>query len=240
MEPRVSAELPAKPAPKSNRTDAAPTTSVRANMPRRVLPYDANTARRHIGKHDPVMRDIVKRVGPYEMEVRGGPYEALLRAILYQQLAGPAAAAIERRFLGLFGDRIPASHELAVMSDEQLRTAGVSRQKAGYMRSLAEHFDNGTLSDRHLRKASDDEVIEHVTQVKGIGRWTADMLLLFCLGRPDVLPVGDLGVRASMRSAYGLDELPTPAEMEAIAEPWRPYRSAATWYLWRRTDIVTL
>lgn len=209
-------------------------------MRRRPLPYDASAARRHIGKADPVMRDIVKRVGPYDIEVRGAPYEALLRAILYQQLAGPAAAAIERRFLGLFGDRIPASHELAVATDEWLRTAGVSRQKAGYMRSLAEHFDAGTLSDRHLRKAADEEVIERVTQVKGIGRWTADMLLLFCLGRPDVLPVGDLGVRASMRTAYGLEDLPTPAEMEEIAEPWRPYRSAATWYLWRRGDLVTL
>jgi len=230
---------PTKPADK-NRTDAAPPTSVRARMRLRPLPYDGNAARRHIGKADPVMRDIVKRVGSYELEVRGAPYESLIRAILYQQLAGPAAAAIERRFLAIFGDRIPESHELIATNDEQLRAAGVSRQKAGYMRSLAEHFADGSLSDRHLRNASDDEVIEHVTQVKGIGRWTADMLLLFCLGRPDVLPVGDLGVRSSMRNAYGLDDLPTPARMEEIAEPWRPYRSAATWYLWRRTDIVTL
>jgi DNA-3-methyladenine glycosylase II len=186
------------------------------------------------------MRAIVKNVGPYQLEVRGAPFESLLRAILYQQLAGPAAAAIERRFLAIFGDRIPASHELITVTDEQLRSAGVSRQKSGYMRSLAEHFVAGTLSDRRLRRASDEEVIEHITQVKGIGRWTADMLLLFCLGRPDVLPVGDLGVRASMRAAYGLDELPTPAQMEEIAEPWRPYRSAATWYLWRRGDLVTL
>ncbi len=209
-------------------------------MRRRKLPYDADAARRHIAKADPVMRDIVKRVGPYALEVRGAPYESLLRAILYQQLAGPAAAAIERRFLAIFDHCIPASQELIAVSDEQLRAAGVSRQKAGYMRSLAQHFDAGALSDRHLRRATDDVVIEHVTQVKGIGRWTADMLLLFCLGRPDVLPVGDLGVRASMRDAYGLDDLPSPAEMEEIAQPWRPYRSAATWYLWRRSDIVTL
>jgi DNA-3-methyladenine glycosylase II len=234
--------VPAKPAGTTDkqRTDAETPASLRARMRRRPLAYDAAAARRHIGRADPVMRDIVKRVGPYELEVRGAPYESLIRAILYQQLAGPAAAAIERRFLGLFGDRIPESRELAIMTDEQLRTAGVSRQKAGYMRSLAEHFESGTLSDRHLRRASDETVIEHVTQVKGIGRWTADMLLLFCLGRPDVLPVGDLGVRASMRDAYGLDELPSPAQMEEIAEPWRPYRSAATWYLWRRGDLVTL
>ena len=223
-----------------NRTGAAPPTSVRGSMRPRPLPYDANTARRHIIKSDPIMRDLVKKVGPYQLEVRGAPYESLLRAILYQQLAGPAAAAIERRFLAIFGDRIPSSRELIAVTDEQLRAAGVSRQKAAYMHSLAQHFEAGVLSDRHLRRAPDDQVIESVTQVKGIGRWTADMLLLFCLGRPDVLPVGDLGVRASMRVAYGLDELPLPAQMEQIAEPWRPFRSAATWYLWRRGDLVTL
>ena len=238
MEPRVTLELAAK--SNKNRTDAAPPTSVRARMRRRALPYDADVARKHIARADPVMRGIVKNVGAYEIEIRGAPYESLIRAILYQQLAGAAAAAIERRFLAIFGDRIPESHELIATSDEQLRTAGVSRQKAGYMHSLAEHFADGTLSDRHLRGASDDDVIMAVTQVNGIGRWTADMLLLFCLGRPDVLPVGDFGVRASMRKAYKLDDLPTPAQMEEIAEPWRPYRSAATWYLWRQTDIVTL
>ena len=209
-------------------------------MRARPLPYDGEAARKHIGKRDTVMRAIVKAVGPYKLEVRGKPYESLLRAILYQQLAGPAAAAIERRFLAIFGDKIPAPVQLLDVADDTLRTAGVSRQKAGYMRSLAEHFEGGHLTDRQIQRASDDDVIEAVTQVKGIGRWTADMLLLFCLGRPDVLPVGDLGVRASMRAAYGFDELPTPEEMEAIAGPWRPFRSAATWYLWRRGDLVTL
>jgi DNA-3-methyladenine glycosylase II len=209
-------------------------------MRKRALPYDAAAARKHLARVDPVMRDIVRVVGPYELEARGEPYQALLRSILYQQLAGPAAAAIERRLLALFDARIPTPDELLTLSDDHFRAAGVSRQKAGYMRSLAEHFLSGVLSDRVLKLASDDDVIEHVTQVKGIGRWTADMLLLFCLGRPDVLPVGDLGVRSSMRHAYGLDELPKPAEMEAIAESWRPYRSAGTWYLWRRTDVVTL
>jgi DNA-3-methyladenine glycosylase II len=210
------------------------------HMRTRRLPYDAELARKHISKRDPVMRDIVKRVGAYEMVVRGQPYESLLRAILYQQLAGAAAASIERKFLSLFDGRIPSPPEIAVLTDEQFRGAGVSRQKAGYMRSLAEHFDAGHLTDRQIRKASDDDVIAAVTQIKGIGRWTADMLLMFCLGRPDILPVGDLGVRASMRVAYDLDKLPSPSEMEAIAEPWRPYRSAGTWYLWRRGDIVTL
>jgi DNA-3-methyladenine glycosylase II len=222
-----------------NRTDAAPKVSLRARMRKRPLPYDAGAARTHLIDADPVMRGIVERVGPYEIEVRGEPYQQLLRSILYQQLAGAAASAIERRFLAIFGG-IPQPDELAAVTDEPLRAAGVSRQKAGYMRSLAAHFASGALSDRALRRASDDDVIEMVTQVKGIGRWTADMLLLFCLGRPDVLPVGDLGVQNSMRDAYGLGTAPKPAQMEEIAEAWRPYRSAATWYLWRRTDLVTL
>lgn len=186
------------------------------------------------------MRAIVKSCGPYGLEVRGRPYEALLRSILYQQLAGAAAAAIERRLLACFDGRIPTPEQLAALPDERFRAAGVSRQKMSYMRSLAEGFASGRLSDQRIRKASDEEVIEMVTQIKGVGRWTADMVLMFCLGRPDVLPVGDLGVRMSMKAAYGLDELPKPAEMEAIAEPWRPYRSAGTWYLWRRGDVLTL
>jgi len=209
-------------------------------MRRRALPYNAEAARKHIARRDPVMRAIVKLCGPYQLEVRGKPYESLLRAILYQQLAGPAAAAIERRFLALFDNKIPLPHQLALLEDAQFRGAGVSRQKMGYMRSLGEEFATGRLSDRLIARSPDDEVIEMVTQVKGIGRWTADMLLLFCLGRPDVLPVGDLGIRANMKAAYDLPELPKPSEMEEIAHPWRPYRSAATWYLWRRGDIVTL
>jgi len=214
---------------------------MRTLMRRRPLPYDADAARKHLLRADPVMRDIVKRVGPLEIEVRGKPYEALLRSILYQQLAGPAAAAIERRFLALFDGRIPAPAQLAVTTDEALRTAGVSRQKASYFRSIGQHFsDDGALAGRTLLRASDDDVIEAVTQIRGVGRWTADMLLMFCLGRPDVLPVGDLGIQNGVKLAYGLNAMPKPPQMAEIAEPWRPYRSAASWYLWRRVDLVTL
>jgi len=210
-------------------------------MRRRALPYNADAARKHLLRADPVMRDIVKRVGTLEIEVRGKPYEALLRSILYQQLAGPAAAAIERRFLALFGGRIPAPAQLAVMTDEALRSAGVSRQKASYFRSVGEHFNlDSALTGRRLARASDDAVVEAVTQIRGVGRWTADMLLMFCLGRPDVLPVGDLGIQNGMKLAYGLKAMPKPAEMAEIAEPWRPYRSAASWYLWRQVDLITL
>lgn len=206
----------------------------------RPLAYDATVARRHLMKADPVMRDIVKRVGRCEIAAGGQPYQALIRSILYQQLAGPAAAAIERRFLALFSGRIPKAAELMSLSDETLRTAGVSRQKAGYLRSVAEHFANGGLSDRKLTQASDDDVIEAVTQIKGVGRWTADMLLMFCIGRPDVLPTGDLGIQNAMKLAYGLNASPKPDEMIAIAESWRPYRSVGSWYLWRQSDTVTL
>jgi DNA-3-methyladenine glycosylase II len=184
------------------------------------------------------MRDIVKRAGPLRIEARGKPYEALIRSILYQQLAGAAAAAIEKRFLAMFGG-IPSPSALSAATDEELRAAGISRQKASYFRSIGEHFSSGALSDRRLLRASDDDVIAAVTQIRGVGRWTADMLLMFCIGRPDVLPVGDLGIQNAMRDAYGADRL-TPAQMEEIAAPWRPYRSAGSWYLWRRGDIVTL
>jgi DNA-3-methyladenine glycosylase II len=239
VEQQVATTLPTTTTDK-NRTGAVTPSSLRARMRRRPLPYDPGAARKHIIKSDAVMRGIVKRVGPFALEVRGEPYEALLRSILYQQLAGAAAAAIEKRFLALFDGRIPLPDELTALSDDAFRGTGVSRQKAGYMRSLAAHFASGELTDRAIKRASDDDVIEMVTVIKGIGRWTADMLLLFCLGRPDVLPVGDLGVQSSMRTAYELDALPKPDQMAEIAEPWRPYRSAATWYLWRRSDTVTL
>jgi len=214
--------------------------SLRALMRLRPLPYDAEAARRHLMRSDPVMRAIVRKVGPLAIEARGLPYQSLTRAILYQQLAGPAAAAIERRFLALYGGRIPKPAQLAMATDEELRVAGISRQKAGYLRSIGEHFANGHLSDRKLMRMQDEEIIEAVTQIKGVGRWTADMLLMFCIGRPDVLPVDDLGIQNAMKVAYGLDSLPKAEEMLEIAEAWRPYRSAGSWYLWRRGDLVTL
>ena len=206
---------------------------------RRKLPYDAATARDHLRRADSTMRAIVERVGPFALELRGSPYQSLVRALLYQQLAGAAASAIERRFLALFGDRVPEPEELLATAPEALRSAGLSRQKTGYLYSLAEHATTGLLEAGALRRASDDEAIEIVTQIKGVGRWTADMLLMFCLGRPDVLPVGDLGVQRVMAEAYRLDSRPDADAMLRIAEPWRPYRSAGAWYLWRYGDVIT-
>ncbi len=210
-----------------------------AALRRRKLLYDAEVARNHLLAEDSVMRDIVQRVGPYRLELRGRPYQSLLRALLYQQLAGAAASAIERRFLALFGARVPEPNELLAKRPEELRAVGISRQKAGYLHSLAEHAATGRLKERDLFRAPDDEVIEAVTAIKGVGRWTAEMLLIFCLGRPDILPTGDLGVQRVMKGAYGLVSLPDPATMLQMAEPWRPYRSAAAWYLWRSAEIIT-
>lgn len=214
--------------------------TLRQQMRRRRLPYDAEAARKHLRRVDPVMRDIVKQCGPLEIEARGTPYQSLLRAVLYQQLAGPAAAAIERRLLALYGDGVPEPHEMLATTPEAMRTAGVSRQKASYLHSLAEHAQGGALDYRGLARLDDEAVIERVTEVRGIGRWTAEMLLMFCLGRPDVLPVDDLGVRKSMMLAYGLKSLPDAKTMLRIGEAWRPYRSAGSWYLWRTTDTVTI
>jgi len=214
--------------------------TLRQQMRRRRLPYDAEAARKHLRRVDPVMRDIVKQCGPFEIEARGTPYQSLLRAILYQQLAGPAAAAIERRLLALYGGGVPEPHEMLSTTPEAMRAAGVSRQKASYLHSLAEHAQNGAIEYRALARLDDEAVIERVTEVRGIGRWTAEMLLMFCLGRPDVLPVDDLGVRKSMMLAYGLKDMPDAKTMLRIGEVWRPYRSAGSWYLWRTTDTVTI
>ncbi len=206
----------------------------------RKLPYDPEGARKHLMRVDPVLRRVVKAAGPLDLRRRGTPYQSLFRALLYQQLAGPAAAAIERRLLALYGGDVPQPSELLATSPETLRGVGISRQKASYLHSLAEHCAAGAMSSRRLGALSDEDVIAHVTQVKGIGRWTADMLLMFSLGRPDVLPVGDLGVQKAIEDLYGLKKLPDPKTMERIAEPWRPCRSAASWYLWRSRDTITL
>jgi DNA-3-methyladenine glycosylase II len=208
-------------------------------LPKRRLPYDREAARAHLLAADARMRAIVERAGPFALELRGSPYQSLMRALLYQQLAGAAASAIERRYLALYGGRVPEPPELLATPAERLRAAGLSRQKQGYLYSLAEHAANGALGLRRLARASDEDVIAEVTAVKGVGRWTADMLLIFCLGRPDVLPVGDLGIQRAIKETYGLRKWPAPARMEQIARPWRPYRSAATWYLWRSFDVIT-
>lgn len=163
-------------------------------------------------------------------------FAALVRSIVYQQLSGKAAGTIYGRFTDAIGRRPPNPRAILDAEPEALRAAGLSRQKTAYITDLAAKVDAGELSLRRLRFLDDEQVIEQLTRVKGIGRWTAQMFLMFHLGRLDVLPVGDLGIRSGFRDAYGLGELPDAATMERIAAPWVPYRSIGSWYLWRSQD----
>jgi 3-methyladenine DNA glycosylase/8-oxoguanine DNA glycosylase len=165
----------------------------------------------------------------------------LSRAIFFQQLAGPAARAIMGRVLMALGtdeDRWYKPADFLKATDEQLRSAGLSRQKLVYLRDLADKFSSGELTEEGFDELDDEAVIQRVSAVKGIGRWTGEMFLIFSLGRSDVLPVDDLGVRRGMQITYGLADLPKPDEMRTIAEPWRPYRSAGTWYMWRSLGVA--
>lgn len=189
----------------------------------------------HLKRVDPVLAEIIARVGPCRIEQRrtGTHYDALVRSIVFQQLSGKAAGTIHRRFAELYpGKRIRAERLLA-STDEQLRSAGLSRQKIGYLRDLSARVVDRTLPLAHLGRLSDDAIIEHLVQVKGIGRWTVQMFLMFRLGRPDVLPELDLGVQNAIQRAYGLKKRPTPTDVLAIGEKWRPHASVASWYLWR-------
>ena len=196
---------------------------------------------RHLGRVDEVLGRLIETHGPFRPRDPGNPYEALIRSIMFQQLAGAAASAILGRLLALHGsdERYPTLEELLATTDEEFRAAGVSRQKAGYLRDLARHLQDGRLDLRTLAASDDREVVERLTVVRGVGEWTAQMFLMFQLGRLDVLPVGDLGVRRGMQVAYGLDETPSPAEATAIGAPWSPYRSVGAWYMWRAADIRT-
>lgn len=170
---------------------------------------------------------------------RGRPadaYGALVRSITGQQLSTKAAATIYGRVADLYGGNTPTPQQIIDTDPDDLRAAGLSRAKAAYLRSLAEHVIDGDLPIDNLSELPDEQVYAVLTAVKGLGRWTVDMFMIFHLGRPDVLPVGDLGVRKAMQTEYGLEELPKPDEMERIAEPWRPHRSLASLYLWESLD----
>jgi len=186
-------------------------------------------------RSDPMLRPVIERKGPCALRARGDPYRYLVRAILRQQIAGPAARAIDARLRASFGGRVPAPAALAEAKPVRLRRAGLSRQKVAAIRAVARAFRDGEVP-RRLAPLDDDAVIEAVTQIRGVGEWTAHMLLMFSLGRPDVLPVGDYGVRKAAQQLYGLRELPRPAELAALGERWRPWRTVASWYLWRSLD----
>lgn len=184
-------------------------------------------------KRDPVMAAIIDRVGPYSMQYREPVFHTLVSSITYQQLSGKAAATIFGRLLDAAKDDPLTPESILRLRPTRMRALGLSGQKMEYIRTLARMTRDGDISFEQLAELDDHAVIEHLTRVKGVGVWTAQMFLIFALRRPDVLPTGDLGVGSAMMKAYGLEELPKPAQMELLAASWRPYCSVATWYLWR-------
>lgn len=193
----------------------------------------------HLKKSDPVLRAIIERVGPCRMEFGPAEFCSLAEAIIYQQLNGKAAVTIWKRFAALAGEPVTPDGILK-LSDEQLRAVGLSKQKSAYLKDLAAKTAAGLLDFSRLPDLPDEEVIEHLTQVKGIGVWTAHMFLIFSLRRPNVLPTGDYGVQVAVKKHYKKRKLPKPKDMEKIARAWEPYRSIACWYMWRSLDIKTV
>ena len=190
----------------------------------------------HLSRVDPILKSIITRVGSYGIEYREPTFQTLVRAIVYQQLSGKAAKTIYDRLAAATKAEPLTPEAILKLRPARMRTLGLSKQKIAYIRGLARMTRDGEVSFERCAALEDPAVIEHLTQVKGVGVWTVHMFLLFALRRHDVLPTGDLGVRVAMKRAYELAELPSPAEMERIAESWRPYRSVAVWYLWRSLD----
>jgi DNA-3-methyladenine glycosylase II len=192
----------------------------------------------HLRQADPVMAGVIRRVGPCRFGTvePGTHFGALTRTIVYQQLSGKAAATILGRLHGLYGDRQPSPEQLLATSADSLRGVGISNQKAGYLRDLAARVQDGRLPVSRLGRLNDANAIEVLTGVKGIGRWTAQVYLMFRLRRMDILPEGDLGIQKAIQRAYGLRKLPDPARVQKLGIPWAPYRSIASWYLWRSLD----
>ena len=204
------------------------------------LQYDWDDATAHVSKRDRRIGRVIKRIPEVRLEIKPfrSPFHYLMRAIVYQQLSGKAAGTIHGRVIDLFpSKREVTAARLLKLSDKKLRGAGLSANKLKAIRDLARRTDRGEIpSFAKLRKLDDDEIVELLTAVRGVGRWTVEMLLIFQLGRPDVLPVDDLGVRKGYAIAHGLDEMPKPKELIELAEPWRPYRTVGSWFCWRATD----
>jgi DNA-3-methyladenine glycosylase II len=190
---------------------------------------------RHLKAADPILAGIINRVGPYRLQLREPTFETLVRSIVYQQVSGKAAASIFAKVHRAVGTRFTANAVLR-LTPEELRACGLSTQKTAYIRDLAEKVASRKLNFRRLVTLTDEEVIKHLTQVKGIGVWTVQMFLMFALERPNVFPHADLGVRNAIHRAYNLPETPKLADLLRISEPWHPYCSIATWYLWRSLD----
>ncbi|MBU1755223.1 DNA-3-methyladenine glycosylase [Patescibacteria group bacterium] len=191
---------------------------------------------RHL-KKDPILKPHISPASRPPFRRPKKAYQSLVHSIIYQQLSGKAAATILKRFLGLFpGTSFPTPEEVLKLSDAEIRGVGISGQKMSYIRDLSERFIDGTISPRKFSKMTDEEIREHLVVVKGIGTWTADMFLMFTLYRPDVLPTGDLAIQKGFQKVFGLKSLPDAKTMQKLAQNWKPYRTVASWYLWRVVD----
>jgi DNA-3-methyladenine glycosylase II len=202
--------------------------------------YNPDEAVQYLSSIDSTLGRVIEHAGPFNLPIRkvNNPFEALARNIIYQQLHGNAAAAIHQRVLALFGKKKLSPQDILDASDVALRGAGLSGAKLAALKDLAaKTLDSTVPALARLRRMQDEEIIDKLTQVRGIGRWTVEMLLIFGLGRPDVLPVGDFAVRKGFSLVYGLKELPKPKELIHYGEHWRPYRSVASWYMWRVHEL---
>jgi 3-methyladenine DNA glycosylase/8-oxoguanine DNA glycosylase len=206
-----------------------------------AMTFDLAEAATHLAARDARLARVIERVGPPRLRVdaAASTFEALAESIVYQQLTGKAAATIHGRLRALFPRKRVRPDALIALDDAALRGAGLSRGKVLALRDLALKSLDGTVpSIRALRAIDDDAIVERLVQVRGIGRWTVEMLLIFRLGRPDVLPVGDYGVRHGFKLAYGRRDMPSPNELAKHGEKWRPFRTVASWYLWRAVDLA--
>jgi DNA-3-methyladenine glycosylase II len=199
------------------------------------LCFNMRSALKHL-KKDAVLAKIIAQAGPYTIQYREPCFETLVRSIVYQQLSGKVASVIFARLHAAAGEEVLTPAGIMKLRPEKMRRVGLSAQKTTYIRELAKHTRRGSVAFESLTDLEDAAVIEHLTRVKGIGVWTAQMFLMFALRRNDVLPVADLGIRTAMKRAYGLQDLPKPAEMEVIAAQWKPWTTIACWYLWRSLD----
>src|SRR5439155_6303210 len=191
---------------------------------------------RHLKKRDPTLGKVISRMGTYEFRLDDDHYEALVGSIIFQQLAGAAARAILNRFKQIYDSKIPRPRQYLDTEEKYLRASGLSPQKIRYIRDLSERIENGVLDLKRLSHLPSDEVVKELDEVKGIGRWTAEMFLIFVLGRTDVLPVDDLGLRKAAQKIYRLRKLPTKEKFDHLPKKWHPYSSIATLYLWRSQE----
>ncbi len=204
------------------------------------MPWDpelVTTAIVHIKERDEILAGVIDAVGPFQLKLDRNRFQMLVWSILSQQISGKAARSIRKRLLELIAPNRVTADRLAALSVDELRSAGVSPQKAKYIHDLAAKVADGTVKLSRVGTMSDGQVITELVQVKGIGVWTAQMFLMFSLGRPDVFPHDDFGIRSALKNLYGLSDLPNREKSQTLAAPWRPYATIASWYCWRSLDL---